>query len=471
MAHSGDRFARQRHAFPDSRREETSIVVVNAAAAPTFTRMLLAGATAMGVPEIVVDGYSAADHPHYLRGAFRRVVETIAPETEYRLACRGDYGMRAGNGWLVNISRNPGDYLRLQRVREFARTGARMLFVSVSDTAVSVEMASGHGGTIPACLRMPAAAKATAPMELNILAAGLCLDAIIRGTRAVGESDYSGHYNVCLPRRICPGGSAGSRDNAAPAGTGGPAGAPMVFRGRHLIMVGAGALGNWAAIPLALEGAHLTIYDGDQEVAPHNLNRQILLVNGVGCGRPKVDVLAEELRLMQPLAQVEAHARYITREADLDLDGAEALICVPDNDDARLLCADAARQRGLLYATAGSSATGCQITVVAPDRACYRCVTGHAGAPAQPARRASCALEENDAIVSTNMVAAGLLISELRQALAGRRSVNLRFVPTAGRGNRLDRAITNPPCPHRPGADAAQAGRTAGGPVPMEAQR
>jgi len=47
------------------------------------------------------------------------------------------------------------------------------------------------------------------------------------------------------------------------------------------------------------------------------------------------------------------------------------------------------------------------------------------------------------------MVVAGLLVSELREALAGRRSRNLRFFGNGGgSGNRLGRMTSDPECSH-----------------------
>jgi len=57
-------------------------------------------------------------------------------------------------------------------------------------------------------------------------------------------------------------------------------------------IIGAGGIGTYAALLLSIEGAELTIYDPDI-IEEHNLNRQFLYENCIGCSKAKV--LAEKL--------------------------------------------------------------------------------------------------------------------------------------------------------------------------------
>jgi molybdopterin/thiamine biosynthesis adenylyltransferase len=184
-------------------------------------------------------------------------------------------------------------------------------------------------------------------------------------------------------------------------------------------------------------------------VALHNINRQILLAGGVGKKRSKVDVLGEELTALDPAARIRAITEFVTEPGDLaGLHDSDALLCVPDNDDARLVCDDARRQADVLLATAGSSAVGGQSIVRRPGQGCLRCLGLNGDAAGGADEGQSCQLVESDAVVSSNMVAAGLAISELREALAGREAVNLRFAGDSTRGNRLVRMIAGTSCPH-----------------------
>jgi hypothetical protein len=123
-------------------------------------------------------------------------------------------------------------------------------------------------------------------------------------------------------------------------------------------------------------------------------------------------------------------------------------VCVPDNDEARLVCDEARRRADVLFATAGSSAVGGQAIVRSRRQGCLRCLgLGESSAGALDGSQ-SCSLVQNDAVVSSNMVAVGLMISELREALAGRSPTNLRFAGDSSRGNRLVRMISGSRCPH-----------------------
>jgi molybdopterin/thiamine biosynthesis adenylyltransferase len=254
-------------------------------------------------------------------------------------------------------------------------------------------------------------------------------------------------------------------DLATEVSSSGGLGTSSSFAGRRLAVVGAGALANCVMISLALDdlavashaaGTTIDIWDGDPTVEETNLNRQILLGAGLGTGKPKARVLCEELRSFDPAGQYTPHVQFVGSADDLpSLASSGALICAPDNDRTRLLCGQAARQAGVLYGTAGSSAIGAQAVVCQPGRACLPCVLGRRASPSggTPAPQASssgasCQLVVDDAVVSANMVAAGLLVSELREALSGRRSANVRYVGDTARGNQLVKMISDPPCPH-----------------------
>ena len=250
-------------------------------------------------------------------------------------------------------------------------------------------------------------------------------------------------------------------------------------------MVGAGALGNWGSVILAAEHpGRLTIFDGDAAPALHNCNRQILLApifaraacKGVGGGRiagdrdagvrSKVAVLVDALNAFDPspsdgvaidptneLRYVGVE-RFVTEPGDLaDVLGAvDAVLCFPDNDRARLVTTTAARAAGVLCSTAGSSALGAQAVTTESHRACYRCVT-RKGEASGEAPRQTC-LEENEAVVTSNMIGAALALSEIRASLSGRPASNVRFFGEPARGgrapNRLGRMIADPACAHMP---------------------
>ncbi|MCS2608362.1 tRNA cyclic N6-threonylcarbamoyladenosine(37) synthase TcdA [Halomonas dongshanensis] len=83
------------------------------------------------------------------------------------------------------------------------------------------------------------------------------------------------------------------------------------FQRAHVVVVGVGGVGSWAAEALARSGiAKLTLIDLD-DVCVSNVNRQLHALDGT-VGRPKVDVLAERCRLINPEIEIIADAAFVT---------------------------------------------------------------------------------------------------------------------------------------------------------------
>jgi len=81
----------------------------------------------------------------------------------------------------------------------------------------------------------------------------------------------------------------------------------------HVVLVGAGGVGAYAAEMLARAGVgHMTIIDED-EVGESNINRQLLALRST-IGRPKVEVLRERLLDINPEMEVSAFRTYVTEE-------------------------------------------------------------------------------------------------------------------------------------------------------------
>lgn len=81
----------------------------------------------------------------------------------------------------------------------------------------------------------------------------------------------------------------------------------------HVVVVGVGGVGSWAAESLARSGVgRLTLVDFDL-VCVTNTNRQLHAMKGT-IGRAKVDVMAERLRLVHPTAHIEAMRSFYETE-------------------------------------------------------------------------------------------------------------------------------------------------------------
>ena len=79
--------------------------------------------------------------------------------------------------------------------------------------------------------------------------------------------------------------------------------AMKALRGAHVLVVGIGGVGSWAAEALARSGiGRLTLVDWD-DICFSNTNRQIHAMTGTA-GRAKVDVLTERIRLINTECRV-----------------------------------------------------------------------------------------------------------------------------------------------------------------------
>lgn len=99
----------------------------------------------------------------------------------------------------------------------------------------------------------------------------------------------------------------------------GDAGMEKIFRA-HVMIVGLGGVGSWAAESLARSGVgRLTIVDFD-EICITNVNRQLHAVQGM-VGRKKADVMGERLRKINPQARIEVVPRFYNAESSDELLG------------------------------------------------------------------------------------------------------------------------------------------------------
>ena len=83
------------------------------------------------------------------------------------------------------------------------------------------------------------------------------------------------------------------------------------LRAAHVCVVGVGGVGSWVVEGLARSGVGaLTLVDLD-DVCVTNVNRQLPALDGQ-VGRPKVTVLAERVRLINPECRVDTVHQFFT---------------------------------------------------------------------------------------------------------------------------------------------------------------
>ncbi|WP_122573558.1 tRNA cyclic N6-threonylcarbamoyladenosine(37) synthase TcdA [Pseudomonas viridiflava] len=85
------------------------------------------------------------------------------------------------------------------------------------------------------------------------------------------------------------------------------------LRSAHVAVVGIGGVGSWAAEALARSGVgEISLFDMD-DVCVSNTNRQLHALDST-VGRPKVEVMAERIRSINPDCVVHAVADFVTRD-------------------------------------------------------------------------------------------------------------------------------------------------------------
>lgn len=126
----------------------------------------------------------------------------------------------------------------------------------------------------------------------------------------------------------------------------------------RVIIFGVGGVGSWCAEILARTGiGHLTLVDSDS-VAVSNINRQLMATCST-VGRPKVDVLAERLRDINPAIDLQPMQTVYYRQSSgrFDLDSYDYVIDAIDSLDckASLIIEATSLSRPRLFSSMGAA--------------------------------------------------------------------------------------------------------------------
>lgn len=136
----------------------------------------------------------------------------------------------------------------------------------------------------------------------------------------------------------------------------GQAGAARI-RQAHLVVVGIGGVGSWAAEALARSGiGTLTLIDLDN-VAESNINRQLHALD-VTIGQPKVEAMTRRIHAYHPDCRVHAVEDFLDEDNVAALLGARPIDGVLDCCDqvrAKVACAVHARAHALPLITVGAA--------------------------------------------------------------------------------------------------------------------
>jgi tRNA A37 threonylcarbamoyladenosine dehydratase len=128
------------------------------------------------------------------------------------------------------------------------------------------------------------------------------------------------------------------------------------LRAAHICIIGVGGVGSWAVEALARSGiGALTMIDLD-DVCVTNVNRQIQALDGQ-IGRPKVDALADRVRLINPACRVACLAEFFTAAsaASLLTPRYDFVIDATDKLTNKCLIITGSRERGYPVLTVGGA--------------------------------------------------------------------------------------------------------------------
>lgn len=194
----------------------------------------------------------------------------------------------------------------------------------------------------------------------------------------------------------------------------------------HVLVVGAGALGNEIVKNLALVGVgSIDVVDMDH-IEHSNLARCALFREGDE-GRPKADALVEAAGAINPHVRLRA---FVGRVQDLGtawLRQYDVVIAGLDSREARMWVNATCRRLGMYWVDGAIEGLQGLVRVFAPEGPCYECTLGEADLAAITHRR-SCALLSPEEIASghtptnatTASVVAGLEVQEAIKLIVGR---------------------------------------------------
>ncbi len=187
-------------------------------------------------------------------------------------------------------------------------------------------------------------------------------------------------------------------------------------------VVGAGALGNFVGLGLALAGfKQLTFIDPD-DIEVTNLNRQVFFAGAVGEG--KAETLAA--RLNQWFGTQAVGVREYFREAG-EAGGFEVMFDCVDNFAGRLAISEACARTGTILISGGSDVATGQVVVYHPQTQPQTPASllgfDHIVAQTPPGgfnrARAACVYQPDPAVIMTNQIIGGFMVEGGRKVLAG----------------------------------------------------
>ncbi|MDP2907057.1 MAG: ThiF family adenylyltransferase [Nanoarchaeota archaeon] len=180
--------------------------------------------------------------------------------------------------------------------------------------------------------------------------------------------------------------------------------------GLKVLVVGAGGIGTYTCLNLALMGAgQIDIYDGDI-VDPHNLNRQVLYYDAVG--KKKAEILEERLRkIAQKGTKINAYPIFL--ESTNKLGKYDLIMSCLDNWKYRFMLSDYAKEKNTYFVNAAVTAFLAKVEY----EVCLSCMPNAKSlreSEEKKPSRASCSALASSNVVMPNAIAGALMAAEAK---------------------------------------------------------
>jgi molybdopterin/thiamine biosynthesis adenylyltransferase len=184
------------------------------------------------------------------------------------------------------------------------------------------------------------------------------------------------------------------------------------------IMVGAGALGNFAGLDLVLNNIGKLIIADFDTVEPTNLNRQVWFYDSVG--QIKSTALAKVLKRINPNSDLYYNRHKIIPGAEdfFEKNKPDLIIDTVDNNATRALLNYFAIKHRIPFISGGTRHNSGQVTVYKPEEsACLNCQADIDKLALDGYRPASCIYAAEPSVITSNQIVGGMIGGESRTIL------------------------------------------------------
>ncbi len=197
-----------------------------------------------------------------------------------------------------------------------------------------------------------------------------------------------------------------------------------------VLVVGAGALGNFVALGLALCGFRNVTFIDPDIIETSNLNRQVFFYNSVG--ENKAEVLA---RRLSNLFRTDAKSDNSYFDRQTDISGFDIVFDCVDNFETRIIISEKCKEKDILLISGGTGADAGQVVVYDPayTRDTPAETLGLYGIVDERKlnryrrQKESCVYRPEPSVIMTNQIIAGFMVDLCRQVLSGHKVRNIFY--------------------------------------------